>query len=105
MFKTFVIALATTALGAGTADAACPRRCSSPCTTSPCTAMTSPDATAAAAPAPAPAATSQAQSGERTYRSFSYEPTQRSYSAPITRGSRTSGFRDAGSKIRGDYGR
>ena len=99
MFKTFVIALATTALGAGTADAACPCRCSSPCTTT-----TAPAATAAAAPAPVPA-TAQSPSGERTYRSFSYEPTQRSYSAPMMRGSRTSGFRDAGSKIRGDYGR
>lgn len=80
MFKTFVIALATTALGAGTADA-CPRRCSSPCTT-----MTAPEAVA---PAPVPAATAQAQSGERTRRSFSYEPTQRSYSAPRMRSSQT----------------
>ena len=90
MFKTFVIALATTALGAGTADA-CPRRCSSPCTTSACTTMTAPAAPAAPA-ADAPAATAQARSGERTYRSFSYEPSQRSYSAPRMRSSQAPAY-------------
>ena len=103
MLKFLAIPLAIAALSSvstGKAIAGGCGGCSAGGASNSCAAM--PPVNMDAAPA---ATTDSAAARVPTRRTYSYQPSAPIYRAPMMRSYGGTGFRDAGSKVRGDYGR
>ena len=100
MFKLFAIPLAVAIGFFGVASQASAGGCGKCASTDSATVSAAPSTTA---PAPSTGDTTARAPGQRSYRSYSYEPSASAYRGSMMRSSR--GFRDAGSKVRSDYGR